>query len=142
MPGMLETVLAFDFGLRRIGVAIGQQVTRSATPLPAVANGDSGPDWTGIERLINEWRPARIIVGMPSHADGSPADMGDRVNEFIDKLARFERPVETVDERYTSLEAQELLRDARARGRPGRIDKGMIDSVAAVLIAERWLNGH
>lgn len=139
---MLETVLAFDFGLRRIGVAIGQQVTRSATPLPVVANGDSGPDWTVIERLINEWRPARIIVGMPSHADGSPADMGDRVNEFIDKLARFERPVETVDERYTSLEAQELLRDARARGRPGRIDKGMIDSVAAVLIAERWLNGH
>jgi putative Holliday junction resolvase len=139
MPGTPETIIAFDFGRRRIGVAVGQQVTSSANPLAVVANGASGPDWQKIERLVREWRPDRLIVGMPAHADGSRSEFADVVNGFIDELARFELPIESVDERYTSLEAAGILKSQRAEGLKGRISKEMIDSGAAMLIAERWL---
>ncbi len=139
MPATPETILAFDFGLRRIGVAVGQQVTASANPLAVIQNGDNGPDWTVIARIIRDWQPARIIVGMPTHADGSPSEIANHVRKFIGELARFDRPVETEDERYSSLEAEELLKSERALGLRGRISKEMIDSAAATLIAERWL---
>lgn len=139
MPGMHETVLAFDFGRRRIGIAVGQQVTGSANPLGVVSNSDVGPDWREIKNLIDEWQPARLIVGMPANADGSRAEIADHVDQFVTGLDRFERPVHTVDERYTSLEAEEMLKSERAMGLRGRITKETIDSAAAVLIAERWL---
>ena len=139
MPGMHETVLAFDFGRRRIGIAVGQQVTGSANPLGVVSNSDVGPDWREIKNLIDEWQPARLIVGMPANADGSRAEIADHVDQFVAGLDRFERPVHTVDERYTSLEAEEMLKSERAMGLRGRITKETIDSAAAVLIAERWL---
>ena len=139
MPGMHETILAFDFGLRRIGVAVGQQVTGSANPLGIVHNGDSGPDWDRITRLYEEWRPARIIVGMPSHANGSRATIADDVDRFIEALGRFQLPVETVDERFTSTEAAAMLKSERAMGRRKRIKKELLDSTSAVLIAESWL---
>ncbi len=139
MPATPETILAFDFGLRRIGAAVGQQVTASANPLAVIHNSERGPDWTAIDALVREWQPARIIVGMPAHADGSPSEISNYVNEFISELGRFERPVETEDERYSSLEAGELLKSERAARLRGRIKKEMIDSAAATLIAERWL---
>lgn len=142
MPDTPETILAFDFGLRRIGVAIGQQVTASANPLAVIQNSDDGPDWAAIDKLVREWQPARIVVGMPTHADGSPAEIAMKVREFIGELARFERPVETEDERYSSLEAEDLLKSERALGLRGRIKKEMIDSAAATLIAERWLSNN
>ena len=142
MPATPETILAFDFGLRRIGVAVGQQVTASANPLAVIRNSDDGPDWTAIDKLVREWQPARIIVGMPFHADGSPSEIAAKVRGFIAELARFERPVETEDERYSSLEAEELLKSERALGLKGRIKKEMIDSAAATLIAERWLGNN
>ena len=140
MPGTPETILAFDFGLRRIGVAVGQQVTASANPLAVVQNGENGPDWSAIGQLIREWQPARIIVGMPTFADGSPSEISNQVKGFIGELARFDPPVETEDERYSSLEAEQLLKSERALGLRGRIRKEMIDSAAATLIAERWLS--
>lgn len=140
MPATPETVLAFDFGLRRIGVAVGQQVTSSANPLAAVRNSDSGPDWTAIDALIREWQPARIIVGMPFNADGSPSAIAKKVEAFAGELERFGLPVETEDERFSSLEAAELLKSERALGLRGRISRDMIDSTAATLIAERWLD--
>lgn len=139
MPGAPETILAFDFGLRRIGVAVGQRVTASANPLAVVANGENGPDWTAIEAFIREWQPARLVVGMPVNTDGSPAEITRDVAEFIRELRRFGTPVETEDERFSSLEARELLKSERALGLRGRISKEMIDSAAATLIAERWL---
>ncbi len=140
MPATPETILAFDFGLRRIGVAVGQQVTVSANPLAVIRNSEEGPDWTAIGELIREWQPSRIIVGMPAHVDGSPSEIENQVRGFVGELARFERPVETEDERYSSLEAKELLKSERALGLRGRISKEMIDSAAATLIAERWLS--
>ena len=135
-----RTILAFDFGLRRIGVAVGQDITDSASPLGVVANRDDGVDHDRIAALIREWQPTALVVGMPAHADGSPSDMQGPVNTFIAELARYDLPVNTVDERYTSIEAQRVLRDARAKGTRGRLSKDMIDSAAAVFIAERYLS--
>lgn len=140
MPATPETILAFDFGLRRIGVAVGQQVTASANPLAVIQNSEHGPDWAAIGELIREWQPARIVVGMPTHADGSRSEISNQVDGFISELARFGRPVETEDERYSSLEAGELLKSERALGLRGRIRKELVDSAAATLIAERWLS--
>jgi putative Holliday junction resolvase len=133
------TILAFDFGLRRIGVAVGQSVTGSASPLAVIANRDTGIDHDAIAALIREWRPARLVVGMPTHADGSDSDMRKPILDFIDELRRHELPISTVDERYTSVEAERTLKEARAAGTRGRISKEDIDSAAAVFIAERYL---
>ena len=105
-----ETIIAFDFGLRRIGVAVGQQVTNSSNALETIANGESGPDWLRIDEIIREWGPQRLIVGMPLHADGSPSETSERVSSFVAELDRFELPIETVDERYSSVEAQAVLK--------------------------------
>jgi putative Holliday junction resolvase len=134
-----RTILAFDFGLRRIGVAVGQDVTSSASPLGVVANRESGIDHAAIAALIREWRPTALVVGMPAHADGSASAMQVPVKAFITELGQYGLPVVTVDERYTSVEAERVLKDARASGSRGRISKEAIDSAAAVFIAERYL---
>lgn len=140
--GAPETILAFDFGLRRIGVAVGQSVTSSANPLGVVANGEHGPDFDAIAKLIDEWRPSRLVVGMPLNIDGEPGEIQAHVEEFVRELWRFQLTVDTVDERYTSLEAEEALKQARASGTRGRITREAIDSAAAVFIAERFLKGR
>ncbi len=134
------TILAFDFGLRRIGVAVGQDITGSASPLGIVANRSKGVDHAAIAALIEEWQPATLVVGMPTHADGSPSEMLSPVDAFIQEMQRYELPIATVDERYTSIDAKRVLREARAAGSRGRISKEMIDSAAAVFIAERYLS--
>jgi len=136
---MPQTILAFDYGKRRIGVAVGQTITESASPLGIVDNQDNGPDTDKIAALIAEWRPGQLVVGMPAHADGSPSDMQQHVRGFIELLGQFELPIDTIDERFTSLEAEAKLKDARIAGARGRITKESIDSAAAVLIAERYL---
>lgn len=146
MPGTPETstppagsVLAFDFGLRRIGVAVGQAVTGSATALETLANRAAGPDWERIDALVAEWRPAQLLVGMPTLADGRPGALAAAVEAFCGELGRYGLPVDFVDERDSSLEAGERLKEGRRAGRRGRIGKGRIDAAAAAIIAERWL---
>ena len=134
-----RTILAFDFGLRRIGVAVGQDVTGSASPIGVVANREIGIDHDKIADLVREWRPTGLVVGMPAHADGTPSDIHEHVEAFIDALEAYGLPIDTVDERYTSVEAERVLKGARAAGTRGRISKEMIDSAAAVFIAERYL---
>jgi len=138
-PDSPETIVAFDFGLRRIGIAVGQDVTASANPVAAIRNTDSGPDWQAIASVVGEWHPSRLVVGIPLHEDGSPSDMTVHINAFIAELGRFDLPIEQVDERYSSLEAGELLKSERTAGLRGRIRKEAIDSMAAALIAKRWL---
>jgi putative Holliday junction resolvase len=137
-----RTVLCFDFGRRRIGVAVGQDVTGSASPLGVIANRDSGVDHAGIAALIDEWRPTALVVGLPLQADGSPGDMTERVLAFVEELRRYDLPVDTVDERYTSIEAERVLKAARASGARRRVSKQHIDSAAAVFIAERYLSSE
>lgn len=136
---MAETILAFDYGLRRIGVAVGQDVTASASPLGAIANGENGADHRRIQALISEWQPTTLVVGMPSHADGSPGAMTAAVEAFVEELGQYGLPVRTVDERYSSVEAGRVLKNARKQGSRGRISKQDIDAAAAVFIAERYL---
>ncbi|MDJ0940849.1 MAG: Holliday junction resolvase RuvX [Woeseiaceae bacterium] len=134
------TIIAFDYGQRRIGVAVGQTVTGSASPLGVVANNsDNGPDFARITEMINEWRPTGLVVGLPLHADGSASEMEKPVRAFAEALARFDLPIELVDERHTSQEAEQTLVRARQAGSRGRIRKQDIDAAAAVMIAERFL---
>jgi len=135
-----RTILAFDYGLRRIGVAVGQDVTGSAGPLGIVSNRDDGVDHAAISALIREWRPTCLIVGMPTHADGSPSQIAEQDEVFIEELRRYDLEIDTVDERYTSIEAEQALKQARIAGSRGRISKESIDSAAAVIIAERYLS--
>jgi putative pre-16S rRNA nuclease len=143
MPGTPETtsgtILALDYGLRRIGVACGQSVTGTASPAGVVTNTGDDRTFEAIARLIDEWRPSSLVVGLPLQADGSPGEMHARVEDFVRDLGRFGLPVATVDERYTSREAEAILKDARAAGTRGRVTREAIDGAAAVLIAERYL---
>ena len=137
-----ETILAFDFGRRRIGVAVGQSVTSSASPLGVVGNTDSGPDFDAIGRIVADWQPSRIVVGMPHTADGSRSALHAEIDRFANDLGRYGVPVELVDERLSSLEAEAVLKHARASGTRGRIRKQDIDAAAAVVIARRFLTGE
>ena len=136
---MPRTILSFDFGLRRIGVAVGQDITGSASPLGVIRNNVEGPDTDRIAALIKEWRPTLLVVGMPFHADGSDSDIQDPVRAFIELLGQYDLPIDTIDERYTSIEAERVLKEARAAGTRGRLTKEMVDAAAAVFIAERYL---
>ena len=139
-PATPETIIAFDFGLRRIGVAVGQNITGSASPLGIVSNGEQGPDFEQIEALINDWHPQRLIVGLPLHLDGSASDLEPTIKAFVAALERFGVPIERIDERHTSQEAEQTLVKARQSGSRGRISKADIDAAAAVVIAERYLH--
>jgi putative Holliday junction resolvase len=126
----LSTVLAFDFGLRNIGVATGQVITCTATELATLRARDGVPDWTTVAELIDEWRPDLLLVGLPLNMDDTKSEMAERAERFAKQLARrFEREVELVDERLTSFEARGLSRDVDAQ-----------HAIAARLIAETYLN--
>lgn len=133
------SILAFDFGLRRIGVAVGQTVTGSASPLGVVDNTPHGPDHDHISALVSEWRPDRIVVGMPYQAGGHTGDIGASIRGFIEELAVYGLPVLTIDESHSSQEAEATLKAARQRGSRGRLKKSDVDAAAAVQIAERYI---
>ena len=141
-PPRPVTLIAFDYGRRRIGVAVGQQITGSASPVGTARNSAAGPDWAVIDSWIREWQPQLLVVGLPYPAGGASTDMLEAAKGFAGSLERYALPVEGVDERYSSLEARDRLRAARSEGRRGRIDKTDVDAAAAVTIAERWLAAH
>jgi putative holliday junction resolvase len=140
----VETVLAFDFGLKRIGIASGDTLTRSAAPRAAAAVGRAGPDWEAIAQQVRTLAPAVLVVGAPYNVDGSESALTTAARDFAAELRRrFALPVHLVDERYSSLEAQAALRDARARGeRRQRVARHDIDSAAAAVILGRFLEGE
>jgi putative holliday junction resolvase len=120
------TVLAFDFGLKRIGVAVGEPELRTAHPLPAISR------FQQIEHLVSEWKPSELVVGLPTSAQGEPHKMTRQAEDFARRLEkRFKLPVARVDERYTSVEAEHRLRGLKHKA---------IDSVAAQLILEQYFD--
>jgi putative Holliday junction resolvase len=142
-PGQApQLVLAFDFGRRRIGVACGDTLSRSASPLSGIPNTDAAPRWELIASLIREWQPALIVVGLPYNADGSESAMSRAARAFADTLAlRYTLPVRLIDERYSSLEAETRLKSEREAGlRKRRVAKADVDAAAACVILERWFN--
>lgn len=131
-----RTLLGFDFGTRRIGVAIGQELTGTARPLTTLTSQDGGPDWAAISRLIEQWRPDALVVGIPYHMDDSEMELTHLAKRFGNRLrGRYNLPVFTVDERLTSAEAETQLREAG-----NKLDKGAVDPVAAQLILQSWLD--
>ena len=124
-------VLAFDYGLRRIGVAVGNALTGTATALPVLPARDGVPDWERIRHLIGEWGPALLLVGLPLNMDGTPSAMSERAARFSRRLhGRFGIRCELMDERLSSFEARD-----RMAGEQGRT---ALDSVAACVILESW----
>ena len=122
-----RTVLAFDFGLKRIGVAVGEPELRTAHPLPPIA----APGFDSIQKLISEWRPAQIVVGLPV-AENGEHPLAKHVERFARQLeGRFRVPVARVDERFTSVDAQQRLRGVKNKS---------VDSVAAQLILEQYFD--
>ena len=134
-------LLAFDFGLRRLGIATANLATRTASPLTTLRV-DADVPWTDLDRVIADWRPAQLVVGLPE-GDGAER-IAARIRTFVAALhGRYKLPVATVDETLTSVEAEAELKAGRRSGYlRRRLGRGRTDRVAACLIAEQWMNGH
>jgi putative Holliday junction resolvase len=132
--------LGFDYGAKRIGLAVGDAVTGSARPLPTVTNGRQ-PDWEALAKALKEWRPAGCIVGLPVDLDGNDQAITSHARAFAEQLrSRYGVPVYLCDERLSSRAADDEIRNARADGRMNRRTRsGDRDGVAARLILEQWL---
>lgn len=144
MPDAIGSVLAFDFGLKRIGVAIGTQLSpgqlAAARPLTTISNEANDARFAAIAALIAEWQPRRLVVGRPLNDDGTPHEMTARCERFADQLrGRFQLAVDLVDERYSSVEADAEL---RGRGLDWRERKAKIDAAAAMIILQDWNSSH
>ena len=133
----IQSVLGFDFGTKKTGVAIGQRITATAAPLSPLVMRDGIPDWTLIERLLKEWQPQALIVGLPLNMDDTESELSHLARKFARRLhGRFNLPVFMVDERLSSRAARDLL-DEVAERRKGK--KPSLDSTAAALMVESWL---
>ncbi len=144
VPAAPRIVLAFDYGRRRIGVACGDTVSRTAAPLAAVPAAAGEPRWEVIDSLMREWQPAVLVVGLPYNVDGSHSSMTGEARDFATELERRHlKQVVLVDERYSSREAEGRLKAARESGlRRRRVAKADVDAAAACIILERWFTEH
>ena len=135
-----RTVLAFDFGLQRIGVAVGEAELGTAHPLQGVAAHTQPGRLTAIECLVNEWKPSMLLVGRPLGDDGAPHEMTRRAEKFARQLhGRFRLPVEMVDERYSSREVESRMRSAYGKRKTAGLARGKtLDSQAAQIILEQY----
>jgi len=132
----MTCIIAFDYGVKSIGVAVGQQITGTASPLAAIKADNGIPNWDTLAALFKEWRPSHIIVGFPTNMDGSEQPMTARARKFSRRLhAKFAIPTEGHDERLTTVAAKERLFEL---GGFKKLSKGKVDSVSAVLILESW----
>ncbi|PHM29792.1 Holliday junction resolvase RuvX [Xenorhabdus budapestensis] len=131
-----RTVIAFDFGTRSIGAAIGQEITSTARALDSFKAKEGSPNWDMIEKLLKEWQPDLVIVGLPLNMDGTEQLVTAQARKFANRLhGRFGIQVELHDERLTTVEARSHLFD---HGGYRALDKGKVDSASAVVILESW----
>lgn len=144
MGSRTRIIAAFDFGLRRIGVAVGDTLTRTASPHATVPRHDAGPDWVALDKVIRTLGPDLLVVGAPYNDDGSPGRIAAAADAFAAELgARYGLAVERADERFSSTEAASLLREQRASGQRRRsVKKGDVDSAAAAVLLAGWLENN
>ena len=137
LPGMLEgTVLAFDFGEKRIGVATGETLLGTAHPLTVIRAESNDDRFAAIAKLVAEWQPVQFVVGLPMHMDGTEHEMTRMARKFAERLQRRHKiPLSVADERLTSVDAESLLRET---GRNSKSAKPLLDAVAAQLILQTW----
>ncbi len=127
------TLLGFDYGVKHIGVAVGQTLLQSATPLTTLHAKKHKPDWDGVTQLITEWQPMELVVGLPFTMDDTESEVADKAKRFARQLhGRYHLPVHMIDERLTTREAASILR-SQDKG------DGRLDALAATLILETWL---
>ena len=136
-----DTYLGFDFGYKKIGVAVGQTVTESASPLQTIRSINQSPDWQIISKLIQEWRPIGLVVGISRQADGSDNPVTPRIIKFCNQLeGRYQLPVYKQDETLSTFEAKQMLFDEVS------VNAGKLwevqDQLAAQLILQSWLNDY
>ncbi len=132
--------MAFDYGLRQIGVAVGNSLLGSTQALPIIRAKDGIPNWQALEQLMVEWRPDRLVVGDPLNMDGTDSPLCERARKFARRLhGRLGLPVEMVDERLSSFEAKQLSRE---HGHKGDYKRHPIDSQAAELVLQTWLGSR
>jgi putative Holliday junction resolvase len=133
-----RTFLGFDFGMKNIGVAVGQELTNTASPLTVIKAREGIPDWGQIQSLINEWQPQQLIVGLPLNMDGTEQEMSAAARRFGNRLnGRFRLPVDWQDERLSTFEALEQLGIQSKMQSNNRDD---VDRISAQLILQSWLN--
>lgn len=133
--------MAFDYGIKQIGVAIGQTLTGQARPLCQLKARDGIPDWQQIQNLLDEWQPQALVVGLPLNMDGSPSPMCDRAKKFARRLhGRFNIVVHTQDERLSTFAAKDL--QEQLGGRPQSYRTDPVDSLAAAIILQDYLHQH
>ncbi len=133
-----KAVMAFDYGLRNIGVAVGNVLLGTGQGIGVLKARDGRPDWLEVERYLREWQPDLIIVGNPLNMDGSESDMSARAQKFSRQLeGRFNIATTMMDERLSSHEAKSA---AKARGHRGNYNEAPIDADAAEIILRSWLN--
>ena len=130
-----KLIMGFDFGTKKIGVAVGQMVTATATPISIIRVEKGVPNWFMLEKLINQWKPERLVVGLPLNMDDSHSNMSRRALKFSSELEnRFGIAVSNVDERLSTFEARQLYKSRSTENNQEELD----DKVAA-LILESWL---
>ncbi|MBT3851135.1 MAG: Holliday junction resolvase RuvX, partial [SAR86 cluster bacterium] len=129
-------ILAFDFGTQHIGVAVGQTITKTSSPLLVLNVQQEGKEiWNTILLLLEEWKPDQLLVGKPLNMDGTPSDMMKKVEPFFKKLKMISNiPCEMVDERLTSFEAKQLMESNTKKVR--------IDDLAAKIFLDNWMEHH
>ncbi|WP_434950885.1 Holliday junction resolvase RuvX [Shewanella sp. HL-SH4] len=135
-----QTILGFDYGTKSIGIAIGQAITASASPLMSIKAVDGIPNWDDIGKLITEWQPDLVVVGLPLNMDGTEQEMTQRARKFANRInGRFGIKVATQDERLTTADAKARLFEF---GGFKALSKGQIDAVSAVLIVESYFENQ
>lgn len=133
---MAQTILAFDFGTNSIGCAVGQSITGTAQGLPAFKAQDGIPNWDQIGKVISEWQPDLLVIGLPLNMDGTEQPLTQRAKKFANRLnGRFGIPIALHDERLTTVEARSEIFE---RGGYRALKKGKVDSISACLILESW----
>jgi len=138
-----RTLLSFDYGKKRIGIAVGHELTASSSPLATIYTIANKPDWTALTKHINDWQPGALVVGIPFNMDGSEHEMTRSARSFARLLeGRYHIPVYTVDERLSSLEAERTLNEAGKKPRGLKQRKEMIDRMAAQLILDTYFSQH
>ena len=142
-----RTLLGFDFGKKRIGIAIAQEVTGTARPLVTVTAVKHKPDWDSISKIIAEWQPDLLVVGLPLHMDGTEQEMTQAARRFSNQLnGRYQIPIALMDERLSSDEAESILSEqtyskSRSVFRGSMFpDKAQIDMISAQLILQSWMS--
>lgn len=142
-PDAVSTALGFDYGARRIGVAVGNALTGTARALEVIANGAQGPDWPRVDALMREWQPQILLVGLPLTMEGEEQKNSAAARAFAARLdEKYKLPTQLVDERLSSREAAHRFAQRRAGGQARRKHAAALDAVAAEIIIEQWLCDH